>query len=244
MAWIIIIKVYIVLIENRLVLWYINRSIFKRGEILEKHRTKELVFSLILILVGILFWVVKIRYFTYFFFPLDHFLNKFGYEIIGTILILIGVIIIKRIYPFVYSIVAEILVYIILILNILEFFLHNFEIFKEIIAFLPFIMSLELFFVSKILETGLRYFGNIDLSKKWKYFSVIIFFGFSLPYYLLTSLSLCGLIKYEGFKFTKKMIGLFTPLVIVLLFFFLYYLHYLIKSLQFLLKISKKRKGE
>lgn len=210
---------------------------------MEKNQTKELVISLILILIGIFFWIIKIRYFTYFFLPQNHFLNKFGYEIIGTILILIGVIITKRIYPFVYSLIAEILVYIILILNILEFILHDFEVFKEITSYLPFIMSLELFFVSKIFETGLRYFGNIELSKKWKYFSIIIFFGFSIPYYLFTSLSLCGLIKYEGFKLTNKIIGLFIPLGIVVLFFFLYYLHYLIKSLQFLLKLNKEKRG-
>lgn len=210
---------------------------------MEKNQTKELVYSMILIIIGILFWIIKIRYFTYFFLPSQHFLNKFGYEIIGTILILIGIVIIKRIYPFVFSIIAEILIYIILILNFLEFFLHDLQIFKEITAYLPFIMSLELFFVSKIFETGLRYFGNIDLSKKWKYFSIIIFFGFSIPYYLFTSLILCGLLKYESFKFTKKMIGLFTPLIFVLSFFFLYYLNYLIKSLKFLLKINKEKRN-
>jgi len=209
---------------------------------LEKHQTKELVFSLVLILIGILFWVIKTKYFTYFFLAQDHFLNKFGYEIIGTILILIGIIIIKRIYPFVYSLIAEVLAYIILAFNILEFIFHDFQIFKEIAAYLPFIMSLELFFVSKILETGLRYFGNIELSKKWKYFAVIIFFGFSIPYYFFTSLTLCGLIKYEGFKWTTKIIGLFIPFLIVVIFFFSYYLYYLIKSLRFLLKINKEKK--
>jgi hypothetical protein len=205
---------------------------------LDKNQTKELINSFKLILIGIFFWVIKVRYFT-FWLSKYNVLNIVGLEIIGTILIFIGLIIIHRVYPFPHSIAAVILNIIILVINILDFFLFKYKLFRYMQEYTPFIMSLELIIISKLMELGLRYFENSELSKKWRNIDIIIFFGFSIPYYTYTSLNLCGFIRYEIFVFSPKLIILFLPLIITLFSFFIYYIHTLILSLNYL---SKKQK--
>lgn len=206
---------------------------------MDKTQTKEFVFSLRLILVGIFFWIIKIRYFTFFWLPEFHFLNVFGLEVVGTILILIGITIINRVYPFAYAMLANFLIYIILILNILDFFLFRFWLYRELQQYVPFVMSILLIVIAKLLESGIKYFGNKDLSRKWKYLAVIIFFGFSIPFYSYVTLNIVGVITYEGFALTLKVILMFIPIVLSLIFFFLYYIHILLKSFQYLANVEK-----
>ncbi len=53
-------------------------------------------------------------------------------------------------------------------MNILEFFLFKYKIFRELQTYTPFLMSLMLIFVSKLMENGLHYFGSNDLAIEWK----------------------------------------------------------------------------
>jgi len=210
--------------------------------VLDKTQAKELIFSLRLILIGVFFWVIKVKYFTFFWLSENYFLNVVGLEIIGTLLILTGIIIIHRVYPFAYSSLAILLNWIILGINIIE--ILNFFIFNNFYIYLlnkytPFIMSFMLFVISKLLKSGTKYFGNLELSKKWDYIGVVIFFGFSIPYYILISLEICGYISIDTIRLTKKFILLFLPLTVVILSFFLYYLHVIIMSFKFLLDINK-----
>lgn len=166
-------------------------------------------------------------------------LNLFGFEIIGTILILIGIIVIHRVYPFVYSSIAIILNILILIINILDFFLFKYKIFRDMQQYTPFLMSLMLILASKLMESGLRYFGSSELAEKWRNIGVIIFFGFSIPYYTYVSLNVCGFIAYDVFEFNAKILFLFLPLILTMLFLFFYFIHALFLSLRFLQKVQK-----
>jgi hypothetical protein len=206
---------------------------------LEKNQTRELVFSFKLILIGIFFWVIKVKYFTFFWLPEFHILNIFGFEIIGTILILIGVCIIHRIYPFAFSNIARVLIIFILLMNISDFIFFRYKIFRDFQLYAPFIMSLMLVLISKLMQSGLRYFGNRDLSHRWMHFSTIILFGFSLPYYLLISAKLCGFIQYDDFQITPKFIILFSPVAIIILSVFIYFIVSLVMSFNFLNKVQK-----
>ena len=196
-------------------------------------------FFLKIILVGIFFWVIKVRYFTFFWLSPYDILNLFGFEIVGTILILIGILVIHRVYPFVYSSIAIILNILILIINILDFFLFRFKIFREIQQYTPFLMSLMLIFVSKLMENGLRYFGSNELADKWRNIGIIIFFGFSIPFYTYVSLNVCGFIAYDVFQFSPKILFLFLPLLLTFLFLFFYYIHALFFTFRFLQKVQK-----
>ena len=192
--------------------------------LLDKNQTQELILSLKLILIGIFFWIIQVKYFTFFWLHKFHFLNVFDLEIIGTILILIGILIIHRVYPFAYSFIAIFLNCFILIINILDFFLFGFKIFRQFQQYSPFIMSLMLILISKLMESGIRYFGNAELSKKWRYIGIIIFFGFSIPFYTYVSLNVCGFIEYDKFfHFRPKVLLLFLPLIFTLLFLLIYY---------------------
>lgn len=208
---------------------------------MDKNQTKELINSFKLILIGIIFWVVKPRYVTYFLLDEFNILNIFGFEIIGTILIMIGLIISRRIYPFIYLFIAEILIYVIFILNLLEFFLFKYKIFQEIQSFLPFLMSLSLIFISKILENGLKYFKNVELSRKWKYLSVIILFGITIPYYLFNTFRICGFIKFNNIEITSKILLFSIPAFFTVIVLFLLYLRYLILSFRYLVRLKKEQ---
>ena len=181
---------------------------------------------------------------THFLLKDNHFLNLFGFEIIGTILILIGLIITRRIYPFIFTFFAELLTYVILIMNILNFIFYKNYTYQQIQYYSPFVMSLSILLISKILENGLRYFGNVELARKWRYFSIIIFFGFSLQYYLYTSLYICGFIRLEHITLNLKLILLFLPFGLLIIFFFLYYLWHIILSFKFLLKTQSEYDSE
>jgi len=206
---------------------------------LDKTQTKEFVFSLKLILVGIFFWIIKVRYFTFFWLPEFHFLNVFGLEIVGTILILIAITIINRVYPFAYAMLANLMIYLILVINILDFFLFRFRIYRELQQYTPFLMSILLIVIAKLLESGIKYFGNKELSKNWKYLSVIIFFGFSIPFYSYVTLNIAGFITYKGFTLSPKIVLIFSPIVLSLIFFFLYYIRILVKSFKYLASVQK-----
>ncbi|HNZ25662.1 MAG TPA: hypothetical protein PK385_00915 [Spirochaetota bacterium] len=208
---------------------------------MDKNQTNELINSFKLILIGIIFWVVKPRYVTYFLLDEFNVLNIFGFEIIGTILIMIGLIISRRIYPFVYLFVAEIFIYLIFVLNLLEFFLFKYKIFQEIQSFLPFLMSLTLVFISKILENGLKYFKNVELSRKWKNLSGIILFGIALPYYLFNTFRICGFIKFNNIEITSKVLFLSIPALLTVAVLFLLYLRYLILSFRYLVRLKKEQ---
>ncbi len=206
---------------------------------MDKTQTKEFAFSLKLMLVGIFFWIIKVRYFTFFWLPEFHFLNAFGLEIVGTILILAGISIINRIYPFAYAMLANVMIYAILIVNILDFFLFRFRIYRELQQYTPFLMSLLLIVIAKLFESGIKYFGDKDLSRKWKYLAVIIFFGFSIPFYIYVSMNVAGFITYKGFSVTFKIALMFLPIVLSLTFFFLYYINILVMSFKYLNSVQK-----
>ncbi len=103
----------------------------------------------------------------------------------------------------------------------------------------PFLMSLMLIFVSKLMESGLHYFGSNELAIKWKNSGVIIFFGFSIPFYTYASLNVCGFIAYDVFQFNAKVLLLFLPLILTIIILFFYYLHTLILSFRFLQNVKK-----
>ncbi len=124
-------------------------------------------------------------------------------------------------------------------MNILEFFLFKYKIFRELQTYTPFLMSLMLIFVSKLMENGLHYFGSNDLAIKWKNSGVIIFFGFSIPFYTYASLNVCGFIAYDVFQFNAKVLLLFLPLILTIIILFFYYLHTLILSFRFLQNVKK-----
>lgn len=168
------------------------------------------------------------------------FWNVFGLEIVGTIIFLIGIIIIHRIYPFPQTNIAIILSVFVLVINILDFFLYKYTVYIEIRKYLPFLISIILMDVSKLLEVGLRYFGNSELAKKWHSFYFIIFFGFSIPYYLYTSLRICNFLTFEHFSLSKKVILLFLPFVILVIIFALHYLFTILQTFKFLIKTKKK----
>jgi hypothetical protein len=206
---------------------------------LDKTQTKELILSFRLILSGIFFWIIKVRYFTFFWLDEYNFFNVFGLEIVGTILILVGIIILHRIYPFAYSMPATVLIVLILIFDILKFGLYQYKFFREIAQYIPFLMSLMLVLISKLVESGLNYFGNKIMAGRWKAFSIITFFGFSVPFYAYISMNICGYITYEGFKLSFKFFLIFIPLFITALVFFIYFLVTVIQSFKFFLKIQK-----
>jgi hypothetical protein len=206
---------------------------------LDKNQTKELAFSLMIIIIGIIFWLVKIRYFTFFWLPELHPLNVFGLEIIGTILILIGIIIIFRVYPFPYSYPSLVLIVFILVTNILDFIFYRYKIYRDIQQYSPVLIFLMLILISKLMESGLRYFGNKELSKEWKYLAIIILYGFTMPYYIFVSMNLCRFITYEGFKITLKFVLIFLPIAISIISISIYYIRVIILSFGFLLKIHK-----
>jgi hypothetical protein len=101
-------------------------------------------------------------------------------------------------------------------------------------------MSLMLVIISKLLESGIRYFGDSDLSKKWRYIAVVIFYGFSIPYYIYVSMDLCGFIKPNIFEYRPLVLVLFSPVILTILYLFIYYIHTLIISANFLNKIQIK----
>lgn len=103
----------------------------------------------------------------------------------------------------------------------------------------PFLMSLMLIFVSRLMVNGLHYFGSNELAEKWSHIGIIIFFGFSIPYYTYVSLNVCGFIAYDVFQISPKIIILFLPLLVTLLFLFFYYIHTLFLSFRFLQKVQK-----
>ncbi len=218
---------------------YDNILLKNWSKILDKNQTKELAFSLKIILVGIFFWVIKVRYFTFFWLSRFHLLNLFGYEIVGTILILIGILIIHRVYPFVSSSIAILLTILVLIIHVLDFFLFKYKIYRAIQQYTPILMSLILFIVSKLMERGLHYFGSIELAEKWRNIGIIIFFGFSIPFYTYVSLNVCGFIAYDVFQYSAKFFLLFLPLFLTILYLFFYYIHALFLSFRFLQKVQK-----
>lgn len=128
----------------------------------------------------------------------------------------------------------------ILIMNVLNFFLYNLEIFKRMQLYTPFLMSLMLMFIAKLMVNALIYFGNSELSYKWKYIGEIIFYGFSLPYYTLVSIKVCGIVSFKLNSITPGLIVLFLPLVFIVLSLLIYYLHTLVLTFRFLLKLQEK----
>ena len=207
---------------------------------MDKNETKWLTVSLKLILVGIVFWVVKPRYLTHFILPENNFLNAFGFELIGTILIMAGLVITRHVYPFFYTFFAEGFAVVVFALNVLNFFFRENEIFRQINCYDTFFMSLCLFFVSKLLENGLRYFGAPELARKWRYFAIIIFFGFTIPFYMITSMFVCDLVQRESVVITGKLIGLAIPFLITIASAMIVYIYYLVKSFGFLQQIQRE----
>ena len=209
---------------------------------MDKNQTKELILSLKLILIGIVFWII--RYFLFFLIKQDSIFNAVRVEIIGTILIIVALTIIQRIYPFAHTILALILTYLLLAANILHIFLYLYknEYYRIFNWYMLFALSIILILISKIVESGLRYFKNRELSHKWRYLIFIIFFGISIPLYFFISLYLCDIISFNKIIINTKTILIFLPLVITVIIVILYYLIVLIKSFNFLSKIQNNTK--
>jgi len=206
----------------------------------DKEQTKELLVSLKIIIVGIFFWVLKPRYLTILFLSNNNFFNMFGFEIIGTILVLIGVMIIFRSYPFAYSLVSSMYIVFIFIINILDFILYENFGYRAFQEYSVFFTSIMLVFISKLMQDGLRHFGSTELARKWSSFASIIFFGFSLPAFTFLTLKNLGyvtlnLINIDGTVFIRLL-----PVVIVLSFCMIYYMYYLVRSFKYLSNIQKK----
>ncbi len=209
---------------------------------MDKNRTQELIVSSRLILIGMIFWVIKLQYFTFFWLPENAFFANIGFEILGTIVILTGIIIIYRIYPFIDSIIAKYMLIAILLLNAVQFFLYNNIVFRQIHSFVPVMMSLVLFIITKLMKHSLRYFSNDELSAKWDMLGNTIFFGFSIPFYIFIAAHICNLIKYDTIlKPTVKILFLFIPIGIIILIFFIYFIRILFSTLKFL-NLQKNKK--
>lgn len=193
-----------------------------------------------LIIVGIFFWIIKPRYLTNIIFDETNFFNVFGFEIIGTILVLIGVAIIFRVYPFAYSIISGIYILFILAINILDFFLYNNPSYKAFQEYSIFFTSIMLIFITKLIQDGLRHFGSTDLARKWSSFAIIISVGFTIPYYIFLTLKNYGFITFHIPSISGKMFLHLAPVIVVLLFCFGYYMYYLVKSINYLTAIQKK----
>lgn len=216
---------------------------------MDKDRTKELLFAFRVIIVGIFFWIFQFKYFTIFIFPSDHILNSISLELFGSVLIFLGVFFIRRYYPFAFTFISEIYIVMIIIYQVLELFFIYHPLFQILQKFTPFFMSIMLFFIAKLLQNGIKYFGGGQLAKQWSYFAVIIFFGFSIPYYTYALFNVCGFLKFQRYEISSSLIILAIPLLLLFLFMIAYYLLYLIKSFKFLLiadseykKKDKKKK--
>ncbi len=211
---------------------------------MDKEQSKDLLWPLRIIIVGIFFWVIKPRYLTILFLPADNFFNVFGLEIIGTILVLIGVFIIYRIYPFPFTMISTVYIVFLLLYNISELIFGRYNFFITLKLYSPFFISIMLVFVSKIIQDGLRHFGSTELSRKWSYFAIITFFGFSVPYYVFVSMSVLGFCRFDDFynyKITSNSVLLFLPVLIAFAFFLIYFVYYLIVSYKYLVGIQKKK---
>lgn len=210
---------------------------------MDKSETDIFLRSLKLILIGIFFWIIKIKYFTIFLFPKGFILNELGVELIGTIIILLGLLIINRVYPFVYSSFALFLCCFIGCINLLEifnyFFIKSYHLYI-LNKYIPFFMSILLFFIAKLLKIGIKYFGNIELSKKWETIGVVILFGFSIPYYAFVSLEIKGFLMFEKAVFDKTFFLLFLPLFFVIITLFFYFITTLVKTFKFLDSIKSE----
>ena len=211
---------------------------------MDKNQTKELLLSLKLILVGIAFWIIRPRYFLFFLIKQETIFNTVVFVIIGTIIIIVALTMIHRVYPFAHTILALILSYFLLIVNILYVFLYRNEYYRAFSLYIPFIISIVLILISKILESGLRYFRNRELSRKWRYFVFIIFFGVSIPLYLFISLKIFGIISFNKIEIDTKAVLIFLPIAITILILVLYYIIILIKSFNFLSKIKNNTKSK
>ena len=208
---------------------------------MDKDQTKELIFSFRIIIVGIFFWVFRTKLFTNIFLPSNNIFNIFDSQIIGTFLILIGVTIIRRIYPFAYTGISKFFIYMIFIYNLLSLMLYQNPLFNQLMQYNIFYQSIMLFFIAKLLQHGLKYFGAGDLSKKWKYFGVIVFFGLSIPVYAFVSLRICGFISFQSFSLSAKFILIFSPLFITVLIFLILYLRFLLQSFNFLSQLNQSK---
>lgn len=209
---------------------------------MDKKETIVLIRSLRLIIVGIFFWIFKIQYISYFIIPDSKLFKLLSLDIIGTLLILIGTSMISSIYPFAYTRICRVYAYIILIFHILHFFLYKNPVFQVIEYYNPFFQSFMLYFVSKTMQHGLKYFGSIDLARKWRNFAVIMFFGICMPYFTFTSLTISGFITLNAdlSLFTPRIILLFTPLLLTILGCIIYYTFNLISSFRYLWDIQAK----
>ncbi len=208
---------------------------------MEKNRTHELILSSKLILIGLILWVIKVQYFTFFWIPESDLFANIGLEILGTSLILVGIFIISRVYPFIDAVIAKYILFVVLVLNVLNFFLYSFPVFKEIHSFAPVLMSLVVVTITKLMKHSLNYFSNSELASKWDIFGNITFFGFTLPFYLFISAHICSLIEYERFmKLNLKVLLLFIPYGILVAGFFIYFITVLFDTLKFLNKIKEQ----
>lgn len=210
------------------------------GVSLDKEQTKELSAALKLIIVGIFFWILKPRLITRFFLPADNFFNIFGIEILGTILVLIGVMIIFRSYPFAYSLISSLYIIFIFLINVLEFFMYDNFGYRMFQSYTPFFTSIMLFFVSKLMQDALRHFGSTELARKWSGFAIIIIFGFTIPNYTWLTLKNLGYINFTGIDINGKIFISMLPVLIVVIFCMIYYSYYLIRSFNYLSGIQKK----
>jgi hypothetical protein len=190
-------------------------------------------------LTGVFFWIIRLRYFTFFWLQEYPILNVVSFHIVGTVLILIGLFIIQRVYPFPHTIFGIILAVIILAVNVLDFFLYNNELYQDIHQFYLVALSLVLLVITKLIETGLRYFGNDELSRKWHNLLYILFFGFTIPLYGIALLTVCDLFHTEKFTLSLQLILIAIPLAVTLLIFFTYYLVILVRSFNFLLRVQE-----
>lgn len=211
---------------------------------MDKERSRDVIMSFRLIIVGIFFWIIKVKYITQYFLPENHFFNSVGLEIVGTIMILVGITCIRRLYPFAFAMISQVYIIFIALFHTLHLFLYKNSIFAAIYNYNFFLTTIMLFFIAKLFQNGLRYFGGSELSRKWKYFAIIIFSGLIIPIYLFTTLYICGFITFKGFQFNSPIILLFIPFLLAILSIALFYLKYLVKSFNFLSAIEKNNKPQ
>lgn len=210
---------------------------------MDKEQTKDLLHALQLILVGTFFWLIRPNIIASIFVSVKHpFQLFYGLEIIGSILIFIATLIVFFVFPFQYSIISVFVSVSILILNIFDFFMYKNPIMQIIHSYLPLLMSIMLYFASRLMQVGMRHFGATQLSRTWKFFSILIIFAFSVPYYIFTTVKHFDLITFPKGEVLRDFMIAMIPAMILMLICFVYYAVVLVKSIRYLSQIQNRYK--
>ncbi|MCG8570910.1 MAG: hypothetical protein MJB14_12295 [Spirochaetes bacterium] len=207
---------------------------------MDKNQAKELIQAFRLIIIGLIFWLFSTKNLFILFYPESALLHIIDTQIIGTILIMIGVIIIRSFYPLAYSAVSVVFIIFILIINILNMIFFRNPGYHTFSHYNIFFNSFMLFLIAKLFQNGLKYYGSMELSHRWRYIALILFFGFTVPCYTLTTMIVSRFVIFSQIKLNFRYLVVFFPILATFILLVLYYLRNLYYSFQFLQSVNKK----